>query len=202
MRIIRRFLLSLLLCLYGNSFAVGDPHAGEAKALTCNACHGAHGVSVQPLWPNLAGQHASYLLQQLKLYQEGKARKNPMMSPMVGTLSAQDMEDLAAFYAKQPVAPAKTEKADRALGEHLYRLGDNSKQIPACIACHGPDGRGAAHAGFPMISHQQSDYLIQQLQAFKTAERTSDPMQIMRSISSKLSDKEMQAVGHYLETLE
>ena len=63
------------------------------KAATCAACHGADGNSINPEWPNLAGQHASYIAQQLKLFKEG-TRQNASMAPMVANLSSEDMQAL------------------------------------------------------------------------------------------------------------
>jgi cytochrome c553 len=76
----------------------GDAAAGKAKAATCAGCHGPAGVSANPLWPNLAGQHAAYLAKQIKAFREG-TRSDPMMSPMAKPLSDQDIEDLAAYYS-------------------------------------------------------------------------------------------------------
>lgn len=75
----------------------GDAAAGKAKAATCSACHGADGVSLVPMYPNLKGQKAAYTLKQLKDFKSG-ARKDPVMAGMVAALSEQDMADLAAYY--------------------------------------------------------------------------------------------------------
>ena len=75
-----------------------DPAAGKAKSATCVACHGANGISNNDLWPNLAGQKAGYLEQQMKAFRDG-ARQNPMMSPMVAGLSDEDIANIAAYYA-------------------------------------------------------------------------------------------------------
>lgn len=80
--------------------AAGDAEAGKAKAAVCGACHGMDGNSTNPEWPKLAGQHAVYLVNQLKAFKSGE-RKNALMSPQAAALSDQDMEDLAAFYAVQ-----------------------------------------------------------------------------------------------------
>jgi cytochrome c553 len=80
--------------------AAGDVAAGKAKSASCAACHGANGMSANPLWPNLAGQHAAYLVKQLEAFKSG-ARKDPVMSPMAAPLSKQDMENLAAYFASQ-----------------------------------------------------------------------------------------------------
>ncbi len=78
--------------------AGGDAAAGKAKAVTCAGCHGAKGVSSNPLWPNLAGQKDAYLVKQMKAFRDG-GRKEPMMAPMVKGLSDSDIENLAAYYS-------------------------------------------------------------------------------------------------------
>lgn len=76
----------------------GDAAAGKSKAATCVACHGADGVSINPMWPNLAGQKELYLAKQMKDFREGK-RNDPVMGPMAKPLSDEDIADLAAYYA-------------------------------------------------------------------------------------------------------
>jgi len=81
--------------------AAADVDAGRAKARQCIACHGDNGISPSGAFPNLAGQHAEYLVQTLRDYKSG-ARKNAVMGALVDALSEEDMQDLAAFYASQP----------------------------------------------------------------------------------------------------
>jgi cytochrome c553 len=89
------------LAVAGNVLAAGDAAAGKSKAASCAACHGPGGNSVaNPLWPNLAGQHAPYVVKQLKDFKSG-ARKDPIMAPMAMPLSDQDMEDIGAYYASE-----------------------------------------------------------------------------------------------------
>jgi cytochrome c553 len=90
-----------VLCLSGRAAAEGSAEAGQAKSATCVACHGADGNSVNPEWPSIAGQHASYLEKQLHMFKSG-ARQNVLMSPMASGLSDEDIADLAAYYAAQP----------------------------------------------------------------------------------------------------
>ena len=92
--------LFLLAAIPFSLHAKGDAGAGEEKASVCMACHGATGESTDPTFPNLAGQHASYLAQALTDYRSG-ARKNPIMAGMATNLSNQDILDLAAWYARQ-----------------------------------------------------------------------------------------------------
>jgi cytochrome c553 len=80
--------------------ADGDPAAGKKKAQTCAACHGQEGMSVDPNYPNLAGQYEDYLIKALADYRAGR-RTNVIMAPMAANLSDQDIEDLAAWYASQ-----------------------------------------------------------------------------------------------------
>ncbi|PCJ90879.1 MAG: cytochrome C [Porticoccaceae bacterium] len=87
-----------LITVGGHVLAAGDAAAGKAKAVTCAGCHGAVGISGNDLWPNLAGQKAGYLAKQIKAFRDGQ-RNDPMMSSMVKTLSDQDAENLAAYYA-------------------------------------------------------------------------------------------------------
>ena len=74
---------------------------GREKAATCAACHGQDGISPNPEWPSLAGQHESYLLHTLRQYQNGE-REDPVMAGLVANLSDEDLRDLSAFYAAQP----------------------------------------------------------------------------------------------------
>lgn len=197
----KALIVCLLLSFSLPCFSAGDAKSGQSKALVCGACHGAEGQSTNPQWPNLAGQHAKYLVQQLQAYQTGTTRTSPIMAPLVAALTQEDMEDLSAWYAQKPLVTPGT-KASSAHGEQLYRQGDMEKQIPACVACHGPNGRGAEQAGFPMISHQQPEYLIQQLQAFKAGTRSTDPLKIMRTICAKLSAEDMQDLAQYIGHLD
>jgi cytochrome c553 len=90
-------LLIASLILSANVFA-GDVAAGKQKAASCAACHGGNGISTNPIWPNLAGQKAPYIVSQLKAFKSGE-RKNAIMAGMAGALSEADMENLAAYYA-------------------------------------------------------------------------------------------------------
>jgi len=80
--------------------ADGNAEAGAGKAAVCAGCHGPNGISVNPLWPNLAGQHAEYLDKQIKAFRDG-TRVEPTMQPFVANLSDADAADLAAFFASR-----------------------------------------------------------------------------------------------------
>ena len=89
---------SLLLAASGSALAAGDAAAGKAKAASCTGCHGANGISNNPMWPNLAGQKDVYLAKAMRDYRDGK-RNDPMMSPMAKPLTDADIENLAAYYS-------------------------------------------------------------------------------------------------------
>ncbi|WP_367608093.1 cytochrome c [Legionella sp. W05-934-2] len=193
----------IVLCLLATFplFALGNAEMGKEKSAVCAACHGQNGISANPLWPNLAGQHATYTLQQLQDYKDGKARNNPSMAGMVANLSPEDMADLAAFYQQQPIAEGVASKENLKRGEILYRGGDFKNHITACIACHGPKGLGNAEAKFPVVSGQHAQYTVEQLQAFKEGKRKNDLNAIMRDIASHMSKEDMEAVANYMQGL-
>ena len=97
-KVIVTTMASLLLVTANISVAGGDAAAGKAKSVTCAGCHGAEGVSANPLWPNLAGQKDAYMVKQMKAFRDG-ARNDPMMSPMAKPLSDADIDNLAAYFS-------------------------------------------------------------------------------------------------------
>ncbi len=94
----RMMLLAAGLLCSMTAQAGGDPVAGKNRAATCAACHGQHGISVNPQWPNLAGQKERYLVKALNDFRTG-VRKHPSISPVARTLSDADVENLAAYYS-------------------------------------------------------------------------------------------------------
>lgn len=181
--------------------AAGEDLVGEKKSMVCAACHGSAGVSPNPQWPNLAGQHAGYLKKQLQAYQDGHERVGVVMTPMVAGLTTQDMDDLASFFERQPLLKGVTPEQYVRQGEQLYRGGDFDKHITACIACHGPKGLGNAQAGFPVLAGQHPEYLILQMQQFKDGQRRNDLNAIMRDISKRMDADDMTAVAYYIAGL-
>ncbi len=99
----RSFLISAVAVLilgFSGSVLAGDPVRGKEKSLSCQACHGPDGNSPVPMFPIIAGQHQDYLLHSMRSYKTGE-RTNPIMVAIVQPLSDQDLEDLAAYYARQ-----------------------------------------------------------------------------------------------------
>ena len=93
-------LAALVILLTPAAVMAGDPQAGQEKATVCQACHGLDGKSILPEYPNLAGQHESYIVKALKDYRSG-LRQNAIMASFVANLTDQDIEDLAAWYSSQ-----------------------------------------------------------------------------------------------------
>ncbi|WP_280547070.1 MULTISPECIES: c-type cytochrome [unclassified Halomonas] len=179
--------------------ADADAAAGKNKAQACAACHGQQGISPSGIFPNLAGQQASYLAKQIMDIRDGN-RMVPQMAGQVDNFSDQDAWDVAVYFSDMDPALGQAD-ADEALierGRELYRAGDMAKGVPACAACHTPTGGGIGSAVYPALSGQKHDYVVANLKAFASGARNNDPANMMGDIASKLSDRDMEAVANYV----
>jgi len=183
----------------GYAQAQGDAAAGKQKSEACWGCHGEDGNASAPIFPKLAGQHASYLAKQLSDYRAQK-RVDPTMSAMAASLSDADIADLSAYFARHRVKIEKVEP--NALGEKIFRAGIADKGVPACAGCHGPNGAGNPLAGVPSLRGQYAAYINKTLNDYRTGERNNAPNEIMRTIASRLSEAEINAVADYGSGLE
>ena len=176
-----------------------DLAKGEASFGTvCAACHGADGNSGTPANPKLAQQHPEYLVKQLQEFKSGK-RNNAIMSGFAGTLSEQDMKDMSYWLASKKAKPgAATDKTLVQLGERIYRGGIADRQVPACAACHSPNGAGIP-SQYPRVSGQHADYTASQLTAFRDGVRKNSLQ--MGQIAAKMNDREIKAVSDYIAGL-
>ncbi len=187
-------------------FAEGSAEAGQTKAALCAACHGMDGNSLVAMFPKLAGQHAEYLKKQLHDFKTGgqtngaKGRFDPTMAGFVAALTAQDIEDLSAYFAAQKSSQIAATDGSAA-GMELYNSGDAERGITACLACHGPTGKGMGAAGFPSLADQYPDYIKSQLTKFRDATRHNDLNGMMRDISKKLTDADIDALTKYIASL-
>jgi len=195
----------------------GDAAAGAEKAATlCFACHGANGVSPVPLFPNLAGQHADYLYQELLRYKSGTLPESPMTA-LVQPLEDADLRNLAVHYAglaldvPPPAAAAEPAILDR--GGTLYRDGDPARGVPPCQGCHGADAKGhvlaaseasrdTQYRAYPLLYGQQAQYVATRLRDYRSGKlvHTSNDF-IMRDVASRLDDASIDAIAAWLAAL-
>ena len=172
----------------------------RTKAATCAACHGPDGNSVNPDWPNLAGQHGDYIVAQLKLFKSGE-RKNASMNAMGAPLSELDMADVAAYFSSQSLKVASVDAAAAAPGGLVYHGGNKVTGVPACMACHGPNGAGNPAARYPSLRGQHAKYTTTQLLAYKNNERAAGQASVMTAIAARLTKQEIEQLAIYLEGL-
>ncbi len=180
----------------------GSVDAGRTKSGTCAACHGVDGNSANAEWPSLAGQHAQYIVRQLKAFKSGE-RQNVTMMPFAQMLSEQDMLDVAAYFEAQTPTPKGADPALVSLGQQIYRGGVPDRGIAACIGCHGPTGHGNPLAAFPRISGQHATYVEKTLKDYAAGSRRSDmdKNQMMRNVAGLLLDDEIHALASYVQGL-
>jgi cytochrome c553 len=181
-----------------SALPAGNVEAGATKATTCAACHGANGNSINPEWPSLAGLGADYIADQLKNFKEGK-RANPIMMPMAASLTADDMADIGAYFNSLTNTGLEADPSFWQAGEKLYRGGDAGRQIPACLACHGPTGRGNEPAKFPALRGQQSAYVVKQLNDYASGTRATGRNGVMQTIAKRLSTDDIRNLASYIQ---
>jgi cytochrome c553 len=201
----------LIFTATGNA---GDAEAGKAKTAVCAGCHGADGNSPIAANPKLIGQNEKYIAKQLQDIKSGK-RTSPIMAGMVATMSEQDMADVGAYYASMeaPVAAAPAVSDDElAIGERIYRSGNEDTGVAACSGCHGPAGNGNSAARWPRLAGQHAAYTEAQLKAFRLAAQYPDQddkgrrndgedAKMMRGVAATMTDREISAVSAYIQGL-
>ena len=202
---LRRFVIGVgVLGLSCAAFAAGNAAAGKSATQVCAGCHGADGNAMIPVNPKLAGQHASYIEQQLRNFRSG-IRKDPVMTGMAAGIKEQDIANIAAYFASNKVTMGGVEKDKMVLGERVYRGGIDTKGVPACMGCHGPTGAGNAPAKFPSLSGQNPAYVEKTMKDFRDSKRGGDEKdstgKIMRDIAARMSDGEIASVASYVSGL-
>jgi cytochrome c553 len=157
--------------------------AGQKVASFCANCHGEGGNSVKPEVPNLASQNAAYLLDQSRLFAEGR-RRDAFMEGLIKALSVDEKVGVALYYAAQPLAPRPSARTElRATGEALYAR--------TCFRCHAADGRGTDKIA--RIAGQQPAYLELTLKRYRSGSGPrTDPL--MAEQARLLSDAQIQAL--------
>lgn len=187
----------------------GDPQAGKELVMqgkadnpmvqACKNCHKANGAGqAMAKFPRLAGQNPRYMVQQLKDFASGDRGNYPFMTNLAKGLTEQEMWDAAAYFAQQE-APVSAGDASQELvqqGERIARRGLPEKDVPACTACHGPQGQGVPPV-FPQIAGQHASYIQKQLADWKAGKRANDPAQMMKDVAPQLTESQMKAVAAY-----
>ena len=183
------------------------PQAAAEARLTadhvCAACHGADGNSPRGDVPSLAEQSPDYLYDQLQQFAaQGHRRASGVMGAIAVNLSAEQMRALAEYFSYQRLLPAPMplEQRPTSRGAAIYRNGIARHDVPACASCHGEWGRGLG-SSFPRLAGQHAPYIASQLRDFRDGRRASDPHASMRTISSRLSDADIQAVADYVAAI-
>ena len=166
--------------------------AAAAKSDSCAHCHGTDGNSTSSAYPSLAGQTRDYLYRQMKDFKEGR-RKNAMMSPSIGVLSDQDMQDLAEYFSAQSIVRSKFD-ADPAKVEQGRKIAQEAQ----CVACHQAGFKGLNE--FPRLSRQKYPYMVKQLKDYRDGLRTNDNG-VMAPTAKNLSDEQIEALAHYLASI-
>lgn len=201
-KLISAGLLTVSALVMSSATIAGDVEAGKDKSAVCGGCHGVDGNSPIATYPKLAGQNEAYIIKQVKDFKADTTRKNELMKGMVAALSDEDAADIGAYFQSQSITQAAAfDDSKIAAGREIYKGGNLQTGIPACQACHGPDGSGTAGIGFPSLGGQYVEYTLAQLQAFKNGSRSNDDKMLMRSIVEKMSDEDMAAVANYIASL-
>ena len=164
-----------------------DMSFGKQTAVVCSSCHGLKGISPFPFRPNLAGQDADYIVNQLKAFKSG-FRTNETMQKISESLSNEEMIALASFYSRQAIETI-------ANGDPLL-INKGKEKYSLCWSCHGDNGEGPG--SYPSIAGQHPQYTTQQLKNFKNGRRVNP---VMKAIVSVLTDEDMEALGAYIATL-
>jgi cytochrome c553 len=182
----------------------GDAKAGAGKVAMCIGCHGI--VGYQATFPEvykvpkISGQNAKYLGAALEAYRKGD-RKHPSMRGIAGTLTDQDIADVAAYYAQDgvPVAGAAELPAPAAANAQVTAL----LQKGACVSCHGDNFSKAIDPSYPKLAGQHADYLYAALKAYRNdAHKTwgrANP--VMAGMAKQFSEPELKALAKYIASL-
>lgn len=191
----------------------GDVNRGRLVALggstqhqriACVQCHGIEGVgSTSGAFPRIADQSGWYLYKSLQDY-ASSLRPNEIMMPIANTLSDQEMQDVAAYYASIRSAPfpPKPDLDIRTLqiGGAISAVGIPSQGVPPCSGCHGQDGVGASPI-YPALAGQYAPYTEYQLLLWKQGHRDGDPMNIMEQIAKAMTEEQIRAVSLYFASV-
>lgn len=158
----------------------GDAQMGEALTAVCGGCHGARGVSHDPMVPNLAGQEPTYLVNAIKAYRDHERSHEDM----VADISDDDIADIAAFYSVQ-AAGSLTDS-----GEELESV------VAKCDRCHGR-AEAETKLALPSLNGQKRDYLVRVMKEYRDDDRGSS---MMHKMSFGYSDELIEQLADWYAT--
>lgn len=212
-----RFTLSALAIVGASLFAIsgcadtsrsrnlGDPNvSGTTLAQqVCSNCHGVTGNSVSPNFPNLAGQQTDYVVAQLQVF-KSHDRQDPAgfeyMWGLSRSLTAKQMDELAAYFAAQTPTPIATgnDATKAAAGEKIFTGGVPATGVPACATCHGEQGLG--NGAIPRLAGQHADYIVKQLIVFQRTDERPEGS-VMKTVAHELTRRDVDDVAAFVQTL-
>ena len=194
----------LLACAAPAAKAQTDraPDTMAARVLACAPCHGDQGQgTADPYFPRLAGKPGGYLFNQLVAFHNGR-RRYPPMNYLLEFLPEDYLRQMGEYFAAQrPPLPSATppnvSNEVLAHGESLVRHGDASRQIPACVSCHGPSLSGMEPA-IPGLLGLRAAYLSAQLGAWRYGTRTAIAPDCMQLVAARLTEADVTAIAAWL----
>lgn len=165
---------------------------GGRLVMVCANCHGANGNSTSTDVPNLAGQNAAYLQEQMSRFIDGR-RRDPFMNGMIKAMSVAERADVIAFLSSEGVSPQPAAAHDPAVVAHGRRYYES-----VCFRCHGPQALGDAKV--PRLAGQQTGYVVRSLKRYRdgTGERLEP---LMAANTKQMSDADIAAVAAFLASL-
>jgi len=194
----------------GPAEAAGKKDPGKRVYMTksCMACHGKDGKRAIRDYPNLAGQDAAYLVQQMNDIGSG-ARvggtddsghpRTQGMRDIMHLVSDEEKKLVAEWLAKRDPAPPKAPETP--LDPALAAAGAQTYQKLGCIACHGKDGTKPLR-GYPIIAGQKFEYLVNQMTEMRDKVRTNGKSKLMFGVIRRASDEDIQKMAAYLSQID
>ena len=170
-------------------------HPGAAKSLTCAACHGAAGNSRSTTMPILASMPAGYFKKQIEAYAAGR-RPSPEMEPFAKQVLALGVDDVAAYFAAQPMEPTPVPSDTAAIQR-------GRTAAAQCAICHGDAGRGDAAKNVPRLAGQPPGYLAEQMLLFKQDRRNPGDLSLaaLKALMKTMPDGALGDLAAYYSSL-
>lgn len=172
-------------------------NSGADGLAACASCHGTQGEGMGAM-PRLAGINAAYLRKQLDDFANDN-REHALMGPIAKAMSPETREAMSGYYTAMTL-PATAPPEDSHPGVRVAQRGAWDRNVPGCVQCHGPGGRGVG-AAFPPIAGQTAAYLSAQLEAWKAGRRSNDPIGLMQAAARGLTAEEIRDVADYFSRL-